>query len=150
MKLSKNLSLEEATRTNTGLPNVPGVGEVKALKAVAKNVFQPLRDALGIPIAVTSGYRSVRVNKAVGGSPTSSHCKGEALDLDAHVYGGTTNRAIFEWLKEYAVFDQLIWEFGDDNEPAWVHVSYSLKVNRWQILKAVKRDGKTLYIPQRL
>jgi hypothetical protein len=145
MNLSKNLTLEEVTRTNTGLPNVPGPAEVRALRLVAKMVFQPLRDALGVPIAVTSGYRSTRVNKAVGGSRTSAHTRGEALDLDAHVLGGTTNRAIFEWLLQNVEFDQLIWEYGDPDEPAWVHVGYRATGNRREVLKVSKLNGKTVY-----
>lgn len=145
MNLSKNLTLAEATATKTGLPNVPNQEQIAALRLVAEKVFQPLRDAIGVPIAVTSGFRSAKVNKAVGGSPTSSHTKGEALDLDAHVHGGTTNKAIFDYIRKNLIFDQIIWEFGTEDEPAWVHVSYRVTGNRKQVVRATRVGGKTKY-----
>lgn len=149
MKLSKNLSLKELTKSATaikkGISNEPLPEHMENLKAVAENIFQPLRDYFGVPIAVTSGYRSADLNRIIGGSSTSQHCKGEAIDLDADVYGNLTNAAIFSYLKERTDFDQLIWEFGTDENPAWVHCSYTTGINRGEALIAYKADGKTRY-----
>jgi len=149
MQLSKNLSLKELTKSATaikkGISNEPTKEHLENLKAVAENIFQPLRDYFGVPIAVTSGYRSASLNRIIGGSSTSQHCKGEAIDLDADVYGNLTNAAIFGYLKEYTDFDQLIWEYGDDENPAWVHCSYKAEGNRGEVLVAYKDKGKTRY-----
>lgn len=146
MQLSKNLSLKEAVKSNTatrlGIDNTPSQEAINSLKAIAEHVFQPLRDHFGIPIGVSSGYRSPELNKVIKGSKTSQHMAGEALDLDADIYGGVSNKEIFEFIKDNLTFDQMIWEFGDDNEPDWVHVSYKINdVNRGRILKA-QRDSK--------
>ena len=149
MQLSKNLSLKEviksATAIKKGISNEPTKDHLENLKAVAENIFQPLRDYFGVPIAVTSGYRSASLNRIIGGSSTSQHCKGEAIDLDADVYGNLTNAAIFGYLKDYTDFDQLIWEFGDEENPAWVHCSYTRGKNRGELLVAYKDSGKTRY-----
>ena len=149
MKLSKNLSLKELTKSATaikkGISNEPLPEHMENLKAVAENIFQPLRDYFGVPIAVTSGYRSADLNRIIGGSSTSQHCKGEAIDLDADVYGNLTNAAIFSYLKQHTDFDQLIWEFGNEVNPAWVHCSYTTGINRGEVLVAYKADGKTRY-----
>jgi len=150
MKLSKNLSLIEVTKSNTakrlGIINDPTFKHLSALSQIAKNVFQPLRDFYNTPIYVSSGYRSKNLNEAIGGSSNSQHCKGEALDLDADVFGGVKNSEIFYYIKNNLDFDQLIWEFGTDNEPDWVHVSHTKdKTNRKMILKAYKVDDKTHY-----
>lgn len=143
MKLSKNLSLREATRSTTasrlGLKNEPDDPQVTNLKLVAGHVFQPLRDHFEVPIYVSSGYRSPKLNSSIGGSATSQHCQGRALDLDADVFGKISNADIFFYIKECLDFDQLIWEFGDDTNPDWVHVSYSSPAeNRGRVLKAYK------------
>lgn len=149
MQLSKNLSLKELTKSATaikkGISNEPLPEHLENLKAVAENIFQPLRDYFGVPIAVTSGYRSASLNRIIGGSSTSQHCKGEAIDLDADVYGNLTNAAIFSYLKQHTDFDQLIWEFGNEENPAWVHCSYTTGKNRGEALIAYKADGKTRY-----
>ena len=151
MKLSKNLSLAEVTKSTTakrlGIDNTPDEWTIQNLKQIAINVFQPLRDAFGFPIYVSSGYRSAELNTAIGGSRRSQHMEGRALDLDADVFGGCTNSQIFNWIKENVEFDQLIWEFGDDDNPDWVHVSYVYDgVNRKRCLKACRDDnGKTYY-----
>ena len=150
MKLSDNLSLNEAIKSNTaikrGIDNNPTEEHLKALRSVANEVFQPIRDYFDVPIAVTSAYRSKALNDIIGGSSNSQHCKGEALDLDADVYGKITNKQIFEYIKENLIFDQLIWEFGTNDNPNWVHVSYTNKIlNRKMILKAYKVNGKTHY-----
>jgi len=151
MKISKNLSLSEVVKSNTatrrGIDNNPTQEHLESLEDIANNIFQPLREDLGVPIGISSGYRSKDLNEAIGGSKKSQHSKGEALDLDADMYGRVTNKKIFDYIKENLVFDQLIWEFGNDNEPNWVHVSYTRKkTNRMQVLKAKKINGKTKYI----
>jgi hypothetical protein len=151
MNLSKNLSLAEVTKSLTakrlGIDNTPDEWTTENLRQLAINVFQPLRSAFGTPIYVSSGYRSAELNTAIGGSGRSQHVEGRALDLDADVYGGCTNAQIFNWIKENLEFDQLIWEFGDDDNPDWVHVSYVYDgVNRKRCLKACRDDnGKTYY-----
>lgn len=141
MNLSKNFTLAELTKTNTGLPNALPDEMLPSLQALVDNVLQPARDALG-PINVTSAWRSPAVNRAIGGSSSSQHCKAEAADLQFK--GG--NDVLFHWLVENTDYDQIIWEFGSDKAPAWVHISYSPR-HRKQALKAVKVNGKTKYIP---
>lgn len=150
MNLSKNLTLAEATKSQTatrkGIDNTPTDAHLDALRAVAQNIFQPLRDYFGLPIAVTSGYRSKALNTAIGGSNKSQHSRGEALDIDAHVFGGVTNREVFLYILKNLEFDQLIFEFGDELEPAWVHVSYKANgENRGEVLRAYRQGGRTRY-----
>ena len=148
MMLSKNLSLVEVMKSATaikhGIANEPSSKHLTNLKAVATNIFQPCRDYFGKPLAVTSGYRSPKLNELIGGSKRSQHSKGEALDLDAQVYGGFTNAELFHYIKDNLDFDQLIWEFGNDEEPDWIHCSYTTE-NRREVLKAYKHNGKTRY-----
>jgi hypothetical protein len=142
-KISKHISFIEATKSKTalkyGISNNPSEEIIKVMKLTAKKVFEPLREEMLVPIAVTSFYRSPQLNTKLGGSKTSSHVKGEAIDIDADVFGLITNKDIFDYIKDNLEFDQLIWEFGDDNEPAWIHVSYREGNNRNQILKAYKQ-----------
>jgi hypothetical protein len=151
MNLSKNLTLAEVTKSTTakrlGIDNTPDEWTTENLRQVALNIFQPLREAFGCPIYVSSGYRSGELNTAIGGSTRSQHVEGRALDLDADVYGGCTNSQVFNWIKENVDFDQLIWEFGDDDNPDWVHVSYVYDgINRKRCLKACRdNNGKTYY-----
>jgi len=139
--MTKNFSLAELTKTNTGLPNALPDHLKENLQALADNVLQPARDALGA-IQVTSGYRSPEVNAKIGGSKTSQHCLAQAADLKFK--GG--NDVLFNWIKDNTDFDQLIWEFGTDDAPSWVHVSYSPR-HRKQVLKAKKINGRTKYLP---
>lgn len=151
MKLSENLSLAECTKSLTakrlGINNEPDEWVTENLRQTAVNVFQPVRDCLGVPIHVSSGYRSPELNKAIGGSVRSQHVEGRALDLDADVFGGCTNSEIFECIRENVEFDQLIWEFGDQDNPDWVHVSFVYDgINRSRCLKACRDDqGKVYY-----
>ena len=150
MKLSRNLSLAEvtksATATRRGIANEPTVEHLENLKALAEKIFQPIRDEFMCPVFVSSGYRSEALNNAIGGSKTSQHSKGEALDLDADVYGVITNADIFHYIEDRLDYDQLIWEFGTDENPNWVHVSFKKEGrNRRQILKAERVNGKTVY-----
>jgi hypothetical protein len=126
---------------------MPTPEHIENFKKLAENIFQPIRDHFGAPIHLSSGYRSAALNKAVGGSSSSQHCKGEAIDIDMD---GTaiTNKQIFDFIKANLNFDQLIWEFGTDANPDWVHVSYNSDgAQRKQILKAVKAGGATKYLP---
>ena len=97
------------------------------------------------PIKINSFFRNKDTNQAVGGSSTSMHCKGLAIDLD-DIYGYKTNAEMFYYICENLEFDVAIWEFGDDDNPSWIHVSYRPDANRGKILKAVKEKGKTKYL----
>ena len=150
MKLTENLSLAEVTKSATairmGIANTPSATHLIALKEVSKNIFQPCREHFGKPLAVTSGYRSEALNEAISGSSkTSQHSKGEALDLDADVFGGFSNAELFNYIKDHLDFDQLIWEFGNNNNPAWVHCSYKTRGNRNEVLIAIKTNNQTTY-----
>lgn len=151
MKLSEHLTIKEvtksATATRLGISNEPTIAHLEALKCVARDIFEPVRKHFNVPIAVTSGYRSKELNDAIKGSPRSQHCHGQALDIDADVYGGVTNAEVFHYIKNHLNFDQLIWEFGTDEEPAWVHVSHvgNGASNRGEVLKAYKDSGRTKY-----
>ena len=151
MQISKHLSLAEVSRSETakrkGINNTPSGEHLENFKKLAENIFEPIREHFGVPIHISSGYRSKELNAAVGGSSSSQHCQGEAIDIDMD---GTTitNAEIFNYIKDNLNFDQMIWEFGTNNNPDWVHVSYeSTGKQRKQILKAVKSGGKTSYVP---
>jgi hypothetical protein len=139
--MTKNFSFAELTKTNTGLPNALPKHLEGNLRALAENVLQPARDALGA-IEVTSCYRSPEVNRRVGGASKSQHVQAQAADLKFS--GG--NDVLFHWIADNLEYDQLIWEFGTADAPSWVHVSYSEGKNRKQKLKAVKVNGKTKYL----
>ena len=151
MKLSKNLTLKEAVKSNTatrkGIDNTPDQWGINNLRAVAENIFQPIRDHFGVPIGVSSGFRGKDLNKAIGGSKYSQHMIGEALDLDADMYGKVTNAEIFNYVKNNLDWDQMIWEFGDDEEPNWVHISYKDDGPNRKQIKRARRDekGRTYY-----
>lgn len=150
MQLSKNLSLTEmiisAEGKRKGISNLPTEEHTSNMKKLAINVFQPIREHFNHPIHISSGYRSSSLNKALKGSKTSQHCSGEAMDIDMDG-SSITNKQIFDFIKDSLIFDQLIWEFGTNNNPDWVHVSYeSTGKQRKQILKAIKINGKTSYI----
>jgi len=148
-KISDNISLKEAVRSNTaermGINNMPDNETLVTMQITAQHVFEPVRNHFNEPIYISSFYRCPELNTAIGGSARSQHCLGEAIDID-DVYSKATNADIFNYIKDHLEFDQLIWEFGDDTNPAWVHVSYRLGNNRMRILKAVKENGKTQYI----
>jgi zinc D-Ala-D-Ala carboxypeptidase len=142
-QISKHVSYREATKSNTAIKhninNDPDNETLSNMQYVAENIFEPVRGRFCVPIAVTSFYRSAKLNKEVGGSSTSQHVKGEAMDLDADVFGIITNRDIFNYIKDNLEFDQLIWEYGDDKEPDWVHVSLKqCGYNRKEILVAYR------------
>jgi hypothetical protein len=149
--VSAHLSLDECTKSDTakrrGINNTPPTKALNNLKLLAQKVFEPIRLHFGVPIYITSAYRSPELNKAIGGSSTSQHMYGEAMDIDMDGRGSkVTNADIFNYIKNNLVFDQLIWEFGTDSNPDWVHVSYeSDGVQRKQILRAKKVNGKSTY-----
>ena len=147
--ISKHISYKEAIRSNTalrrGIDNVPDEGELKNMQLIAEKVFEPLRAWVGGPIKINSFFRSVELNKAIGGSSKSQHCKGQAVDLD-DTFGRKTNAEMYNYIKENLDFDQIIWEFGDDSNPSWVHLSYvSEEENRNRCLLAYKDKGRTKY-----
>jgi len=148
-RISKHISYKEATFSHTAtrksIDNTPNEEVLCRMKAVAENIFEPLREHVGGPIKINSFYRSINLNVAIGGAKSSQHTRGEAMDID-DTFGHMSNKDMFEFIKDELDFDQLIWEFGDDNNPDWLHVSYvSNENNRRRILKASKRQGKTVY-----
>ena len=149
MKISEHISMKEALRSNTakrlGIDNMPDNDTLVNMQITAQHIFEPLRNKFNEPIYISSFYRSPELNKAIGGSTSSQHCKGEAIDID-DVYSKASNADFFNYIKDKLEFDQLIWEFGDDENPAWVHASYSLGKNRMRVLKAIKENGRTKYI----
>ena len=151
--ISKHISEKEATKSVTalrlGIDNTPNGDALANMKELAEKIFEPLREWVGGPIKINSMYRSPALNEAIGGSSKSQHCcKGGAAAIDIDdIYGHKTNKEMFEWVKENLDFDQMIWEFGNEDNPDWVHISYvSEDKNRNRILKAVRDDGKTKYI----
>jgi hypothetical protein len=152
MKISTHLSLSEVTRSETakrrGISNTPTAEHLENFKKLAENIFEPIREHFKVPIYVSSGYRSKELNSAIGGSLSSQHCQGEAIDIDMDgSSSGVTNADVYNFIKDNLEFDQLIWEFGTDKNPDWVHVSYESKgKQRKQKLKAVRTNGKTSYI----
>jgi zinc D-Ala-D-Ala carboxypeptidase len=152
MKISNHLSLSEVTRSETakrrGISNTPTAEHLENFKKLAENIFEPIREHFGVPIHVSSGYRSKELNSAIGGSLSSQHCQGEAIDIDMDgSSSGVTNADVYNFIKDNLEFDQLIWEMGTDKNPDWVHVSYESKgKQRKQKLKAVRTNGKTTYI----
>jgi zinc D-Ala-D-Ala carboxypeptidase len=150
MKLSEHLELAEVIRSESakrrGISNMPTEQHIANLKKLAENVFEPIRANFRQPIRISSGYRSQSLNAAIGGATNSQHSTGEAIDIDME---GTkiTNKEIFNFIKEKLNFDQLIYEFGNNTEPDWVHVSFKANgQQRKQVLRAIKENGKTKYI----
>ena len=148
-RISEHVSLKEGIKSHTAtrlnINNVPSDLDLINMKTIAEKVFEPLREFVGGPISINSFYRSPKLNSAIGGSTSSQHCKGCALDID-DTYGYKTNAEMFEYIKCNLDYDQIIWEFGDDTNPDWVHVSYvSEDANRRRLLKATRVKGKTIY-----
>ena len=150
-KLSANFSMKEFTASDTakrrGIDNNPGLEHAEAALELFEHIVQPIRDHFGTSIFLSSGYRSHALNKAIGGSQTSQHSKGEAVDIDMDGRKGPENEDVFHYIRENLPFDQLIWEFGDSKRPDWVHVSYKKGgPQRGQILAAKRNSaGKTYY-----
>jgi zinc D-Ala-D-Ala carboxypeptidase len=148
-RISEHISYREGTKSNTaarlGIDNTPRKYEVTNMVGVAYNVFEPLRKYVGGPIRINSFYRCEELNRAIGGSSRSQHCEGRAIDLD-DTLGHKTNAEMYQYIKDNLSFDQLIWEFGDDTNPDWIHVSYvHPNENRKRCLRAERTNGKTSY-----
>ena len=149
-KISKHVSWHEGTYSRTGerrgLDNTPDEEQVKRMKEVAENLFEPLREWVGGPIKINSFFRGEPVNTAIGGSTRSQHMKGQAIDID-DTFGHKTNAEMYHYIKDNLDFDQMIWEFGTDKNPNWLHISWvSHRPNRKKLTIAKKVNGKTKYI----
>ena len=151
-QLTRDIHLSDLTRSARAvqlkIPNVPAdASHLDALQALAQHILQPLNDHFKTRLFISSGYRSPALNAATpGSSKTSQHMRGEAADLDQDSQGnGVTNRQVFEYIRDHLPFDQLIWEHGTDENPAWVHVSFTReRINRGEVLRATMSvDAKT-------
>ena len=147
--ISKHISYKEGVYSNTairrGIDNKPDKEQLANMKLLADNIFEPLRQHVGGPIKINSFFRCPELNTAIGGSSKSQHCKGQAIDID-DTFNVMTNANMYYWVKDNLNFDQIIWEFGDDDNPNWVHISYvSENENRNRCLKASRVGGKTTY-----
>ena len=149
VRLSKNFTLQEFTKSQIaerkGIDNLPGEIHLERAKELFENIVQKVRDNFGVTV-INSGYRSGDLNYAIGGSNTSQHCKGQAVDIECP---GTPNYDVAKWIEENLDFDQLILEFYTPGIPdsGWVHVSYKSEDNRKGVLTAMKENGKTIYKP---
>ena len=148
-KISKHVSYKEGVKSNTatrlGIDNTPTAYQLSNMGILCDYIFEPLRKWVGGPIKINSFFRCEDLNRAIGGSSRSQHCEGRAIDLD-DTFGHKTNAEMFQYIKDNLSFDQIIWEFGDDTNPDWVHVSFiSESDNRGRVMKAVKENGKTSY-----
>ena len=146
MNLTEHFSMKELTQSQTaiknGIPNIPKDPQVVAnLTLLCEKVLEPLREGMKCPLRISSGYRSPELNKLIGGAKASQHNIGEAVDIDLD----EKNAELFSYIVNNLDFDQIIWEFGDDKNPDWVHISYKAAGNRKQLLKALKLNGKTSY-----
>tara|TARA_R100000654_G_scaffold1871_1_gene6866 strand:+ start:33 stop:491 length:459 start_codon:yes stop_codon:yes gene_type:complete len=149
MRISKHISYKEAVHSATakrrGIENIPNEDQLDNMYRVAEFIFEPLRLYVGGAIKITSFFRSEELNTAIGGSTKSQHCKGQAIDID-DVFGYKTNYEMFAYIRDNLDFDQLIYEFGSNDNPDWVHCSYvSKKENRNRVLRAIRENGKTRY-----
>jgi uncharacterized protein YcbK (DUF882 family) len=150
MQLTNNFSLAEMVKSDTALrhdmDNTPGEAEIENLKRLCEKVLQPVREHFKTGVKVNSGFRHPDVNAKVGGSKTSDHCKGQAADIEIP---GIPNADLAKWIAENLDFTQVILEFYTQGVPdsGWVHVSYDPQNLKKQSLTAVKKDGKTVYLP---
>ena len=147
--ISKHISYKEGvysiTATRRGINNDPNDEQLNNMELLAEKVFEPLRKWVGGPIKINSFFRCPELNKAIGGSSKSQHCHGQAIDID-DTYGKVANSEMYHYIKENLDFDQMIWEFGDDDNPNWVHISYvSEEDNRKRCLRAYRGNNKTVY-----
>ena len=147
--ISDHVSYKEGvysiTATRRGIDNVPNDEQLANMELIAEKVFEPLRKYVGGPIKINSFFRCPKLNKAIGGARSSQHMKGQAMDID-DTFEVVANSDMYNYIKNNLDFDQMIWEFGDDDNPNWVHVSYvSKEDNRNRCLRAYKGNGKTLY-----
>jgi hypothetical protein len=136
--ISEHITYTEATKSLTaikwGIDNTPNEKQLTNMKNLAVAVFEPLRAHFNMKLGISSFFRSKALNDHVNGSITSQHMadNGAAIDIDADIYGGITNKEIFDYIKDNLDYDQLIWEYGTKENPAWVHVSYKETGNRHQ------------------
>jgi zinc D-Ala-D-Ala carboxypeptidase len=135
MQLTKNFSLQEFTRTSRKVDNTPNEQETENIRLLCEKVLQPIRDKFGY-VSITSGYRSPTLNRLIGGSASSEHCKGMAVDFKVEDMKGC-----FKWIQQNLEYRQLINEFN----LSWIHISYNPKDLKKQVLYAVKEGGKTVY-----
>ena len=152
-KISEHLDLAEVIRSEqakrAGIDNTPTAEHIENFKKLAENIFEPIRNNFRVPIHISSGYRSEALNKAIGGSKTSQHSRGEAIDVDMDgSSNGVTNKMVFDYAYKNLNYDQLIFEYGTEENPDWVHVSYSSSgVQRKQALKCTRVNGQPHYEP---
>lgn len=151
MQLSEHFSLNEfiisESAKRAGIDNMPPAEHIENLKKLCINVLEPIRAHFGVPIHISSGYRCKALNRLIGGASNSQHTLGQAADLDLEGIAGVDNKKLFMFIKDNLNFDQVLWEFGDSNNPAWVHVSFSPDgKQRKEVLKAIKQNGKTAYV----
>jgi hypothetical protein len=150
MELSKSFTLNELTKSQEairlGIDNIPNEEHIENLKILCEKILQPLRDYYGMPVSISSGYRSVALCEAIGSSAKSQHTKGQAADFEIF---GVANKELADFITQNLEYDQCILEFWNKNEPnsGWVHCSYSKEGNRKQYLKAQKVSGKIVYSP---
>ena len=147
--ISKHVSYKEGvysvTAMRRGIDNDPNDEQLSNMELIAGKIFEPLRKHVGGPIKINSFFRCPELNKAIGGSKKSQHCHGQAIDID-DTYKVVANSDMYNYIKNNLDFDQLIWEFGDDENPNWVHVSYvSKEDNRNRCLRAYRSNDKTVY-----
>ena len=148
--ISEHVTYKEGVYSNTamrlGLKNEPTEAHLSNMELLSEKVFEPLRVHVNGPIKINSFYRGPELNKAIGGSSKSQHCNGQAMDID-DTYGYMSNANMYEYIKKNLSFDQMIWEFGTDSNPDWVHVSYvNEEANRNRCLLAYKdENNKTKY-----
>ncbi len=153
MKIGAYTTLEEICKSTTairhGIDNKPDAVQLHAIKLLAEKIYDPLCNYLGKPIPYNSWFRSPILNSIIGGAASSQHCKGEAVDLDLDRSGlVTSNSVLFHYILNNLPFDQLIWEFGNDQNPAWVHVSYSEYRQRKEVLRIrSKAEGYQVWKP---
>ena len=148
--ISEHITYKEGvysiTALRLGLNNDPTKNHLANMELLAEKIFEPLRKHVNGPIKINSFYRGPELNKAIGGSSKSQHCEGRVMDIDDN-YGYMTNAQMFEYIKNNLSFDQMIWEFGNSDNPDWVHVSYvNEEANRNRCLLAYKdENNKTKY-----
>lgn len=149
MQISEHFTLEEFLKSQTaarlGIDNTPSDAVIRNLQALCHNVLEPVRLHYMRPVVISSGYRSALLNHRIGGAATSQHRNGEAADFEVP---GVANLEVARWMEKQLNYDQLILEFYTPGQPnsGWVHVSWR-KPYRNQELTAVKRGGKTVYLP---
>lgn len=150
-KISTYVSYAEGCKSQSairyGIDNTPTSEILEKMRIVANLVFDPMREHFNKPIAVASFYRSPKLNTVVGGATNSQHLSGEAMDIDADVFGGLTNKQIFDFIRTKLDFDQLIGEVEKDNgDFEWIHVSYKTREgNRKNVLIGYYENGKMKY-----